>query len=201
MEQLIPIASKLQDVLGALGQSTSLDLPQIVVVGGQSSGKSSVLEGIVGRSFLPRGHGIVTRRPLILQLYNTQLMTDSEEDEEDRDYNEGIKTEEVSDGEEWGEFLHAPGRKFYDFSAIRQEIVRETERLVGKNRGIHHTPIHLKVYSPKVRVMYAYAYARTQSTHVNVMFNVLCILLKSLTSTGVGSDPCGLTWNGQGSSW
>lgn len=40
MEQLIPIASKLQDVLGALGQTTALDLPQIVVVGGQSAGKS-----------------------------------------------------------------------------------------------------------------------------------------------------------------
>ena len=71
MEELIPIASKLQDVLGALGQSTNLDLPQIVVIGGQSSGKSSVLESIVGRSFLPRGTGIVTRRPLVLQLFNT----------------------------------------------------------------------------------------------------------------------------------
>lgn len=34
----------------------------------QSSGKSSVIESLVGRSFLPRGVGIVTRRPLILQL-------------------------------------------------------------------------------------------------------------------------------------
>ena len=32
MDQLIPIASKLQDVLGAVGQTTQLDLPQIVVV-------------------------------------------------------------------------------------------------------------------------------------------------------------------------
>ena len=37
-------------------------------MGGQSSGKSSVLENIVGRDFLPRGSGIVTRCPLILQL-------------------------------------------------------------------------------------------------------------------------------------
>lgn len=36
----------------------------------QSSGKSSVLENIVGRDFLPRGAGIVTRRPLVLQLIN-----------------------------------------------------------------------------------------------------------------------------------
>jgi len=33
-------------------------------------GKSSVLENIVGRDFLPRGTGIVTRRPLVLQLIN-----------------------------------------------------------------------------------------------------------------------------------
>ena len=37
----------------------------------QSAGKSSVLESLVGRSVLPRGTGIVTRRPLILQLLNT----------------------------------------------------------------------------------------------------------------------------------
>ena len=52
-------------------------LPQIVVVGGQSSGKSSVLEAIVGRDFLPRGAGICTRRPLILQLH---CVDDAEKD-------------------------------------------------------------------------------------------------------------------------
>eukprot|EP00585_Thalassiosira_rotula_P002941 CAMPEP_0196151970 /NCGR_PEP_ID=MMETSP0910-20130528/34674_1 /TAXON_ID=49265 /ORGANISM="Thalassiosira rotula, Strain GSO102" /LENGTH=83 /DNA_ID=CAMNT_0041415467 /DNA_START=14 /DNA_END=262 /DNA_ORIENTATION=+ len=79
MEELIPIASKLQDVLGALGQNTNLDLPQIVVLGGQSSGKSSVLEAVVGRSFLPRGTGIVTRRPLVLQLFNTSSGDDAKD--------------------------------------------------------------------------------------------------------------------------
>ena len=47
-------------------------LPQIVVIGGQSSGKSSVLESIVGRDFLPRGAGICTRRPLVLQLLSSE---------------------------------------------------------------------------------------------------------------------------------
>ena len=45
-----------------------LDLPQVAVVGSQSSGKSSVLEALVGRDFLPRGPEICTRRPLVLQL-------------------------------------------------------------------------------------------------------------------------------------
>lgn len=34
----------------------------------QSAGKSSVLESLVGREFLPRGFGVVTRRPLVLHL-------------------------------------------------------------------------------------------------------------------------------------
>ena len=67
MEQLIPVINKLQDVFNSVG-GEQIDLPQIVVVGSQSSGKSSVLENIVGKDFLPRGSGIVTRRPLILQL-------------------------------------------------------------------------------------------------------------------------------------
>ena len=59
--------NKIQEVFAIVGNNV-LDMPQIAVVGGQSSGKSSVLENIVGKDFLPRGSGIVTRRPLILQL-------------------------------------------------------------------------------------------------------------------------------------
>mmetsp|Transcript_16012 Transcript_16012/g.22935 ORF Transcript_16012/g.22935 Transcript_16012/m.22935 type:complete len:795 (+) Transcript_16012:47-2431(+) len=168
MEQLIPIASKLQDVLGALGQSTTLNMPQIVVVGGQSSGKSSVLEGIVGRSFLPRGHGIVTRRPLVLQLYNTSATPPMDTDEDERLEEEkkvGInssndktkESENIDTGDsgsanmdEWGEFLHLPGKRFHSFALIRSEITRDTERLVGTNKGINSKPIHLKIYSPRV---------------------------------------------------
>ena len=149
MDQLIPIASKLQDVLGAVGQNTALDLPQIVVVGGQSSGKSSVLEGIVGRSFLPRGAGIVTRRPLVLQLYNTRS-SGQVEDYEDNFENIDPNQETNDNNSEWGEFLHMPGRKFHNFSQIRQEIVKETDRATGGNKGISNNPIHLKIFSPKV---------------------------------------------------
>ncbi|XP_054459472.1 dynamin 3a isoform X2 [Anoplopoma fimbria] len=124
MEDLIPLVNRLQDALSGVGQSCSLHLPQIAVVGGQSAGKSSVLENFVGRDFLPRGSGIVTRRPLILQL--------------------------LSANTEYGEFFHCKGKKFTDFDDIRKEIEAETNRLTGSNKGISPVPISLRIYSPHV---------------------------------------------------
>ncbi|KAL0966272.1 hypothetical protein UPYG_G00293220 [Umbra pygmaea] len=124
MEDLIPLVNKLQDAFSTIGQSCNLDLPQIAVVGGQSAGKSSVLENFVGRDFLPRGSGIVTRRPLVLQL--------------------------ISANAEWAEFLHCKGKKFTDFDEVRQEIEAETDRITGANKGISPVPINLRVYSPHV---------------------------------------------------
>ncbi|KAF6205917.1 hypothetical protein GE061_020093 [Apolygus lucorum] len=124
MESLIPIVNKLQDAFTQLGVHMQLDLPQIAVVGGQSAGKSSVLENFVGRDFLPRGSGIVTRRPLILQLINSNV--------------------------EFGEFLHCKGQKFTNFDDIRKEIENETDRITGSNKGISNVPINLRVYSPNV---------------------------------------------------
>jgi hypothetical protein len=93
----------------------------------QSSGKSSVLESIVGRDFLPRGSGIVTRRPLVLQLHKTE---------------DGVQ--------EYAEFLHMPKRRFNDFALVRKEIQDETDRLTGKTKQISPVPIHLSIYSPHV---------------------------------------------------
>ncbi|KAJ5251291.1 hypothetical protein N7489_001701 [Penicillium chrysogenum] len=139
---LISLVNKLQDVFSTVGVQNPIDLPQIAVVGSQSSGKSSVLENIVGRDFLPRGSGIVTRRPLILQLINKTPATNGETKLE--------TTDSESNVNEYGEFLHLPGEKFFDFNKIRDEIVRETETKVGKNAGISPSPINLRIYSPNV---------------------------------------------------
>jgi vacuolar protein sorting-associated protein 1 len=67
-DYFLQLVNKLQDAFTAVGVQNPVDLPQIVVIGSQSSGKSSVLENIVGRDFLPRGSGICTRRPLVSAL-------------------------------------------------------------------------------------------------------------------------------------
>ncbi|XP_028398163.1 dynamin-1-like protein [Dendronephthya gigantea] len=149
MEQLIPVINKLQDVFNTVG-TEAVQLPQIVVVGTQSSGKSSVLESIVGRDFLPRGPGIVTRRPLILQLvYSPSLWKKNKKSESDGSGDESHEFEET-EPEEWGKFSHIKDKKFADFYEIRDEIERETERLTGHNKGISSEPIILRIYSPKV---------------------------------------------------
>ncbi|KAK4748040.1 hypothetical protein SAY87_014626 [Trapa incisa] len=136
MESLIGLVNRIQRACTVLGDYGGGDssfsslweaLPSVAVVGGQSSGKSSVLESIVGRDFLPRGSGIVTRRPLVLQLH---------------------KTDEGS--QEYAEFLHLPRRKFTDFSVVRREIEEETDRITGKTKQISPIPIHLSIYSPNV---------------------------------------------------
>lgn len=135
MDNLITLVNKIQracTALGDHGEENALPtlwdaLPSIAVVGGQSSGKSSVLESIVGRDFLPRGSGIVTRRPLVLQLHKT--------DEGSRDY---------------AEFLHLPRKKFTDFALVRKEIADETDRITGRSKQVSSVPIHLSIYSPNV---------------------------------------------------
>ncbi|KAF2397586.1 dynamin GTPase [Trichodelitschia bisporula] len=147
-EDLLHIVNKLQDLVFNTIGNDSLDLPQIVVVGSQSSGKSSVLENIVGRDFLPRGSGIVTRRPLILQLINVP----SERDDlpgSDEVYVPHTPAS-VAGQTEWAEFLHVPGRRWYDFGEVKREIEAETARIAGSNKGISRQPINLKIYSPHV---------------------------------------------------
>ncbi|PAA89112.1 hypothetical protein BOX15_Mlig006354g1 [Macrostomum lignano] len=65
-EQIKPCLDQISKLRG-LGFAKELKLPSIVVIGDQSSGKSSVLETISGVSF-PRGNGVVTLCPLQLSM-------------------------------------------------------------------------------------------------------------------------------------
>lgn len=130
MEKLIPVINKLQDVFNTVGRE-SIQLPQIAVVGTQSTGKSSVLENLVGRDFLPRGTGVVTRRPLVLQLVHTN-------------------PDDAESSWGWGKFLHTGDKKFENFDEIRDEIAAETEKIAGANSGISSDPIRLRIFSPHV---------------------------------------------------
>ncbi|KAG1330908.1 dynamin-related protein 3A [Cocos nucifera] len=150
---VIPIVNKLQDIFAQLGSSSTIDLPQVAVIGSQSSGKSSVLEALVGRDFLPRGSDICTRRPLVLQLVHCPR-----------------RPEAAEGADEWGEFLHLPGKRFYDFSEIRREIQAETDKEAGGNKGVSDKQIRLKIFSPNV-------------------LNITLVDLPGITKVPVGDQP------------
>lgn len=127
IDLLIEKINNLQDICSSTCIENSLELPQIVVIGSQSSGKTSVLENIVGRDFLPRGTGIVTRRPLILQLiYRKDAL------------------------EEYCEFNHQPSKIFTNFEEVKREILDETSRVLKSKNDVCEIPITLKLYSCKV---------------------------------------------------
>lgn len=167
-DDLLRTVNKLQDLVFNTIGNDSLDLPQIVVVGSQSSGKSSVLENIVGRDFLPRGSGIVTRRPLILQLINIPPDDDGDDDRDESRIPHTAAS--VAEHAEWAEFHHLPGRKFRDFNQVRAEIENETARIAGNNKGINRQPINLKIFSPHV-------------------LNLTLVDLPGLTKVPIGDQP------------
>lgn len=96
----------------------------------------------MGRDFLPRGSGIVTRRPLVLQLIHLSTPSSSPTDLGPQ--------QSSSSAVEYGEFLHLPNRRFTDFGDIKKEIENETLRVAGSNKGISRLPIHVKIFSERV---------------------------------------------------
>ncbi|KAF0331626.1 dynamin GTPase [Colletotrichum asianum] len=128
-DQMMVLTKKMIEIRGMLqqvGQSSTLTLPSIVVIGSQSSGKSSVLEALVGHEFLPKGSNMVTRRPIELTLVNTP---DSKA--------------------EYGEFPDLGLRRITDFSSI-QRTLTELNLAVPDSQCVSDDPIHLTIYSPNV---------------------------------------------------
>jgi vacuolar protein sorting-associated protein 1 len=83
----------------------------------------------------------VTRRPLVLQLINRPGTGDKID---------GLNAESGENPDEWGEFLHRPGVKIYNFDKICEEIVADTDSKTGNTKNVSADPINLRIYSPNV---------------------------------------------------
>ncbi|KAI7878295.1 hypothetical protein K492DRAFT_212582 [Lichtheimia hyalospora FSU 10163] len=128
-EQLMMLTKKLieiRSILMSIDHNETLKLPSIVVVGSQSSGKSSVLEAIVGHEFLPKGSNMVTRRPIELTLIHTP-----------------------GEDEEYGEFPQLGLGKMHDFKKVQKTLV-DMNLAVSEEECVSDKPIELKIYSPNV---------------------------------------------------
>lgn len=128
-DQMMLLTKKMIEIRGMLkivGQSNALTLPSIVVIGSQSSGKSSVLEAIVGHEFLPKGSNMVTRRPIELTLINTPNIQS-----------------------DYGEFPKLGLGKITDFAQI-QKTLTDLNLAVPAADCVSDDPIQLSIYSPNI---------------------------------------------------
>ena len=118
-----------------------IDLPRIVVVGMQSSGKSSLLNAIMGLDLMPTGGEMVTRVPLDIQLERNES-----KDEATASFGQTAK-----DGswhvQETIPF-DVPLMSMEQVCHIRNTIESETIRIAGEDKRISSTPIHLRLRAP-----------------------------------------------------
>ncbi|SNX83791.1 probable MGM1 - Mitochondrial GTPase related to dynamin [Melanopsichium pennsylvanicum] len=138
-EELMLLTRKLIEVRNILKQidheSDQLTLPSIVVIGSQSSGKSSVLEAIVGHEFLPKGNNMVTRRPIELTLIHTPASTSG------RSNKESVV--------EYAEFPGLGLGRITDFSHV-QKTLYDLNMAVPASDCVSDEPIELRIHSPHV---------------------------------------------------
>ncbi|KAJ3011278.1 dynamin-like GTPase mgm1 [Thoreauomyces humboldtii] len=128
-EDLMILTKKLIEVrnlLKTVDNNANMTLPSIVVVGSQSSGKSSVLEAIVGHEFLPKGNNMVTRRPIELTLIHTPNAK-----------------------EEFAEFPQLRLGKVHDFKNV-QKTLTDLNLAVPDEECVSTSPIELRIYSANV---------------------------------------------------
>lgn len=109
-------------------------LPTIVVIGSQSSGKSSVLETIVGKDFLPKGQNMVTKRPLEITLVHTEPSDDDGSNEEYAIF------PQLGNGYE---------QPLYDFERVKETLFRLNQD-IPEGAWVCDKPVELFIYSPNV---------------------------------------------------
>jgi interferon-induced GTP-binding protein Mx1 len=119
--ELLSAVDRMREIL----HDEKIRLPEIVVVGDQSVGKSSVLEAISGIQ-LPRAKNICTRCPLELRMKSTT-------GDEYAVIRDGTRSEDE-------------GKTIHDMNEIADEVTRLTNEIAGTGTNVSLNPIYLTVY-------------------------------------------------------
>ena len=117
-----------------------ISIPRLAVVGSQSSGKSSILNSILGMDILPTGSNMVTRGPLQLELI--QSISDTK----------AVFGEYING--EWVEIkaikIQYPDPGIDEKNEINSMIRSITTQYAGEGMNITDKPIYLRIYSPNI---------------------------------------------------
>jgi GTP-binding protein EngB required for normal cell division len=144
--KIIAIANEINNIFGdtikieGCKSAINLKLPRIVVVGTQSSGKSTVLNSIITMDILPTGKSMTTRTPLEINL--SKLEKGSQGFIEFGSYDEtGNWCTEAKF------IITTPVPTQQEIIAIREHIGAETIKICGQGMNINFKPIIINIFS------------------------------------------------------
>ena len=134
---------RIGDILQGFQSNHKIDIPNIVVVGTQSSGKSSVLNSLIGMDILPTGKQMVTRTPLKIEIIRTH-------DEQSDTF---IQIGDYSNSD-WEVVLDQkisfPTPTQHEKNIILNKIEQQTVLKAGDQRDVSNKMIFIKIKSPNV---------------------------------------------------
>ena len=139
-QEVLKIGNALEGILNNMDSKINIDIPRLVVVGTQSSGKSSLLNNIISMDIMPTGKTMVTRVPLNIQLNQSSKLSQAEFG----DYKNGNWIVEKTIN------LTLPEPLENEIEAIHKEIENQTNLKAGNSQNICTEAIILKIYSPNV---------------------------------------------------
>ena len=113
--------NKFTNLLKKLKLTEYINYPKICSIGNQSNGKTSILTNIIGLDILPKGDGVVTRRPLELRLNH------------------------IESGQPYAYF--DDNIKIRDFSTIKEKINNLTKSICGDHKNIMANPLTITIFS------------------------------------------------------
>lgn len=143
-KKILHIGSTLQGIVQTMKDSgdSRIPVPKIVVVGSQSAGKSSLLNGILSFDLLPTDKNMCTRAPLHLELIPSKQ--DAVAEFGNYNCHTGL----------WDSICEVPFELPVPTKAqrdkIRDQINTITNKLAGNESNITNKPINLKIYAPHI---------------------------------------------------
>ena len=136
-EKILKIGNALEGVMNNLDNKMNIDIPRLVVVGTQSSGKSSLLNSIISMNIMHTGKTMVTRVPLNIQFNQSSQFCKAEFGE----YIEGKWNVKKT------RHIKHPNPHDDEINSIHKEIEIQTINKAGSSKNICTKQITLKIYS------------------------------------------------------
>ena len=135
---LIKINTILKNINTELCLETKLEIPTLIVIGSQSSGKSTLLNRLMGFEVIPMGSTMETRTPINIELINTNSTYIEFGYYKDLMW---TKTKKIVLDE---------SHKIEKMKQIADEIRIQTKVNAGEDMGVSDKEINIKFYSPHI---------------------------------------------------